>query len=828
MEIPIDVNFDENIDSNLIFNELHNIKIHKNTFNKYDVLYNEYDYELSELNNYEDMIEKTCYCFTYFENIGSNLKKINELDKKTKDKIVESSNLTNEIIDEIKKLKKEKYNIKKKENIYNMILQKYSLSPLCINNLIDLKISLNIEFFEYLKQFEYTKDNIIKLLNEDSSEKLTKFYSKYYNKIMNAACKKMCSYIIKENNNFYKRTNQIIDLLLCTVFDEKEKRSIIIKNYIEKISPITKLCYKIIIESIEYFNTCISNFIHFRKKLLKKNYQDLISNNYKSINKKKLIEIDVKDDSIQIFKNFFSIFYYLITLEDNFFKILFSFNFYYTNKTVSYISINLENTHNILFNIIDVLLIPYKNFLDTNLNIYPKRYESCYELFQVLDIFIFKLRQFQKNYEINNVIKEIIQEDSNKNILYNSDKNRNGSRNIIENLKSNNSFFQSYELTIEKSSSSFLCDISNNIVDVVQKKFQNEIILNKNKEEIDYKNTINNKIGNFDENSIDKKNENYEKKEFNIIDTVEKEELYEERNNTQNDHNLFEYNKPNVECSNKNINDANDDDRSAKIEISYKYGLNNKMDPFEKYNCKLLNYTLNIQKKIENEFITLWQQNVITFYLSKITKREDSDYFNDTLFYIKKIFNSLNNIYTIYKNSSLCGKSNEQDFQNVLDITINPLINNFLKNKNKNIESDYIFIINIFSFIQESIKDFEGSSKYCELLTIIINEKCEKILEIESSNLINYLKIDKIDKLNENNADEVRIFIENFYKFVFTEHYDFNILNKIESNELKKNIKSLIFHNIHKEYMKIYELYSDKMKLDYSPEQIKGIFLKNL
>ncbi|CRH01273.1 conserved Plasmodium protein, unknown function [Plasmodium relictum] len=832
MEVEISADFDLNIDSNLLFKELNYFTNYKNTFNKYDVLYDEYDYELSELNNYEDSIKKTCDCFTYFENIENDLKKINELDKNTKEKIVESSKITKEIVDKINMLKKEKYNIRKKEKIYNMILQEYSLSSLCLNNLTDLKISLNIEFFEYLRQFEYTKKNIIKLLNEDSSDKLNKFYSKYYNKILNSACKKMCLYIIKENNILYKRTNQIIDLLLCTNCEEKEKRKIIIKNYIEKLSPTTKFCYKVIIERIEYFNICLSNFLHFRKKLLKKNYQELMINKYKSMNKKKSIEVDAKDDSIQIFKNFFSILYYLITLEDNFFKMLLSFNFCYANKIASYISINLENTHNILYNIIDVLLVPYKNFLETNLNIYPKSYESCYELFQVLDIFIFKLRQFQKNYEINRVIREIVIEYSTKDIVYNSDKNKDNNTNKLEILKSSSSFFQSYELTLEKRSSPFLCDISNNIIDVQKKELLNETFSNENNEDIKYVNTIKKEKGNLNENFIDKKNENYEIKEYNIIDREKKEIAYKHSiHNNENDPSLHKPYKYDSECSNKNINNTTVNERNVKIEVSYNCELNDKISSLEKYNCKLLNYTLNIQKNIENEFITLWQQNVVTFYLSKITKREDSDYFNDTLFYIKKIFNSLNNIHKIYKNSSLCGKSNEQDFQNVLDITINPLINNALKNKNKNIESDHIFIINIFTFIQESIQNFEGSSKYCELLTIIINEKCEKILETESSILMNYLNIDKmykIDKLNENNTEEIEIFVENFYKFVFTENYNnFNLINKIESNDLKNNIKSSLFHNIHKEYMKIYELYGDKMKFNYSPEQIKDVLLKN-
>ncbi|KAI4836641.1 conserved oligomeric Golgi complex subunit 6 [Plasmodium brasilianum] len=845
MDIQTNTTIDIISNADLLNYELDNFKNYKSAFNKYNVLYDNYDNELRELNNYEHVFREACMCFKYFENIHHNLKKVNELDKNTKERILESSEMTKEIVDEIRKLKKEKYDISKKEKIYEKILEEYSLSSLCYNILTDLKISLDIEFFEHLKHFEYTKENIIKLLNENSSEKIYKFYSKHYNQILNKACKKMCLYIIRESNHFfYKKGRKIINLLLCNVYEEKDKRKIIIKNYVGNFSLITKMCYKIIVENIEYFNMCLSNFVHYRKKVIKKNYQDLIANKYKTTTKKMNIqELDDENDySTQYIKNFFSIIYYLITLEDNFLKIFLLFNNYYASTTVPYISAHVENMHNNLYDIVDTLYIPYTHFVETNLNIYPKSYESCYELFHILSVFIYKLKQFQDNYEINDDIKNIIMEYSTKTIAHNINKNEHSTLKIQNGNGKDYSFLQQdYELILTKknrNSSSFLCDPSNNITDTVQKMFLNDnnIVLNKRNKENVHANKFSNPENTIWENDpYTEKTENLKKAERNVIQQVEHEnneyiiddnKCYSMNDSNSNKHNKDKNNAENVNGKNKmkegsNSRRSNLGDYNKSIE---------KIISIEKYNCKILSYTQKIQKKVENEFFSLWQQDVVTFYLNKTTKIEDPNFLDNTLFCIKKILNCLNNVYSIYKNRALLETSNnEQNFQSVLDITINPLINNCLKNKNQNVETDYIFIVNIFIFIQDSIKIFEGSSKYCDLLTIIIDEKKEKILQLENFHIMSYLQMDKYCIEHEKKKiDEIKYIVENFYKFVFSEKFNnFNIINKIESNDVKNDLKLAILNNLHKAYVNIYDLYSTEFSMTYTPEQIKDLLLKN-
>ncbi|GAW82434.1 hypothetical protein, conserved [Plasmodium gonderi] len=810
--------------------ELDNFKDHNNTYSKYSVLYNKEDNELRELNRFENMFKEANICFTYFENIQNNLKKVNDLDKNRKEKFLESSKMTIEIADEIRKLKKEKYTIKKKEKIYDKILREYSLSPLCYNNLTDIKVSLNISFFEHLKQFEYTKENIIKLLNENSSDKISKFYSKHYNKILNKVCKKMCLYVIRENSKYYKRTNKIMNLLLCTISEEREKRRIIIKNCVENFSPLTKLCYKIIIENMEYFNISLSNFLHFRIKLLKKNYNDLIVRHYKAMIKNKLLgEFHTTDASIHIFKIFFSTIYYLIALEDYFFKILLLFNFYYTNLTVPYISAHVENMHNNLYSIVDSLYIAYYNFLETNLNTYPKSYETCYELFHIVDIFIFKLKQFQNNYETVQDVKDIIRKYSSSTVRGNSDldNNQHGIGKLQnESTLLENSFLENYQIHLgneEKRRSNILCDLSSNILNGIQKNNPTTNHTNKtNEEKISNKVAVNNLDTEQDENIPNV--ENMENREM-LLDNLVNQETHDKMGNIIS-RALSMNNSTIHEKGDVIMGDAEFVHRSSKSELEKRIGENCRI--VEKYNCKLLNYTQKIQKKIENEFIAAWQQEVVTFYLNKITKEGESNNFDNTLALIKKIFSALNNVYSIYKKSALFGSINkEQNFQNVLDITINPLINNSLKNKNHNLESDYISIINIFVFIQENVAKYEDSSKYCDLLGIIIQEQIEKVLKLENANIIAYLKLDKIKQQKENNINEIKAILEKFYKFAFSEKINnFPIVSKIQSNDIKKDMQLSILNNVHKEYVHVYEMYSSKVHMTYYPDQIKDVLLK--
>lgn len=862
MDLENDNNHGFSLDYDLLHKQLEELPYYKKEFNKYDVFCFKEEKELSELLAYENEIKKSCNYFTHFENIHKNIKRIYELDEDTKEKILETNEMTHEILDEIHKLKKVQYDIRVKEKMYNKILEEYSLSPLSYSNLTDLKISLNIEFFEHLKQFEYTKENIIKLLNEDGSENLSKFYSKHYNKIMIIACRKISIYIIKENNNFYRRNNKILNLLFCNINEEFVKREEIILSYIQNLLPITKLSYKIIIENIEYFNLCLNNFLNLRKKYLKINYQNYMSNNCKFINKENSIDIEPrqKHDFIKMFKNFFLVLYYFIVLEDNFLKIFFSFNFYFTNDIIPYISANIENVHNNLYNIIDTLFIPYKYFLDTNLNIYAKSYESCYELFHILNIFILKLKQFQNIYEINDIIKNIIIKYAQRNndtyntlIYYNLSKSKLYLPSKIYNNNNNNIKEEDIKMDTNKMKENRINNISDNNLNGTYpniREVKNNYQLDKNMEELDI-NKMNTKQktqdGQISQVGIESSYMNKESNQFieDKLINITKNNLYNEKyiGNTNDkptldvkdgDHVEF-YNKPNEDnVSEKNEEKHDKINEKQKENIQLRNNDKNKSNYYvdsinEKYNCKLLNYTLKIQKNIENEFISIWQRDVVSFYLNKITKKENSNNFEDTLFYIKKILNSLKNVYSIYKMYALYAKDmKEQNFQNVLDITINPLINNCLKNQNSVVHNHYVFIVNIFTFIQDSIKNLEGASKYCELLTIITDENINKLFKMELENLKIKLELDKLEKMNQDNlkqdTEELKAFVDNFYKFVFSEkHNIFLTIHKIVSDIIKDNIKNNLFEYIHKEYIILYNKYSSKFKFTYTPEQIKCI-----
>lgn len=862
MDLENDNNHGFLLDYDLLHKQLEELPYYKKEFNKYDVFCFKEEKELSELLAYENEIKKSCNYFTHFENIHKNIKRIYELDEDTKEKILETNEMTHEILDEIHKLKKVQYDIRVKEKMYNKILEEYSLSPLSYSNLTDLKISLNIEFFEHLKQFEYTKENIIKLLNEDGSENLSKFYSKHYNKIMIIACRKISIYIIKENNNFYRRNNKILNLLFCNINEEFVKREEIILSYIQNLLPITKLSYKIIIENIEYFNLCLNNFLNLRKKYLKINYQNYMSNNCKFINKENSIDIEPrqKHDFIKMFKNFFLVLYYFIVLEDNFLKIFFSFNFYFTNDIIPYISANIENVHNNLYNIIDTLFIPYKYFLDTNLNIYAKSYESCYELFHILNIFILKLKQFQNIYEINDIIKNIIIKYAQRNndtyntlIYYNLSKSKLYLPSKIYNNNNNNIKEEDIKMDTNKMKENRINNISDNNLNGTYpniREVKNNYQLDKNMEELDI-NKMNTKQktqdGQISQVGIESSYMNKESNQFieDKLINVTKNNLYNEKyiGNTNDkptldvkdgDHVEF-YNKPNEDnVSEKNEEKYDKINEKQKENIQLRNNDKNKSNYYvdsinEKYNCKLLNYTLKIQKNLENEFISIWQRDVVSFYLNKITKKENSNNFEDTLFYIKKILNSLKNVYSIYKMYALYAKDmKEQNFQNVLDITINPLINNCLKNQNSVVHNHYVFIVNIFTFIQDSIKNLEGASKYCELLTIITDENINKLFKMELENLKIKLELDKLEKMNQDNlkqdTEELKAFVDNFYKFVFSEkHNIFLTIHKIVSDIIKDNIKNNLFEYIHKEYIILYNKYSSKFKFTYTPEQIKCI-----
>lgn len=862
MDLENDNNHGFSLDYDLLHKQLEELPYYKKEFNKYDVFCFKEEKELSELLAYENEIKKSCNYFTHFENIHKNIKRIYELDEDTKEKILETNEMTHEILDEIHKLKKVQYDIRVKEKMYNKILEEYSLSPLSYSNLTDLKISLNIEFFEHLKQFEYTKENIIKLLNEDGSENLSKFYSKHYNKIMIIACRKISIYIIKENNNFYRRNNKILNLLFCNINEEFVKREEIILSYIQNLLPITKLSYKIIIENIEYFNLCLNNFLNLRKKYLKINYQNYMSNNCKFINKENSIDIEPrqKHDFIKMFKNFFLVLYYFIVLEDNFLKIFFSFNFYFTNDIIPYISANIENVHNNLYNIIDTLFIPYKYFLDTNLNIYAKSYESCYELFHILNIFILKLKQFQNIYEINDIIKNIIIKYAQRNndtyntlIYYNLSKSKLYLPSKIYNNNNNNIKEEDIKMDTNKMKENRINNISDNNLNGTYpniREVKNNYQLDKNMEELDI-NKMNTKQktqdGQISQVGIESSYMNKESNQFieDKLINVTKNNLYNEKYNgntndkptldvKDGDHVEF-YNKPNEDnVSEKNEEKYDKINEKQKENIQLRNNDKNKSNYYvdsinEKYNCKLLNYTLKIQKNIENEFISIWQRDVVSFYLNKITKKENSNNFEDTLFYIKKILNSLKNVYSIYKMYALYAKDmKEQNFQNVLDITINPLINNCLKNQNSVVHNHYVFIVNIFTFIQDSIKNLEGASKYCELLTIITDENINKLFKMELENLKIKLELDKLEKMNQDNlkqdTEELKAFVDNFYKFVFSEkHNIFLTIHKIVSDIIKDNIKNNLFEYIHKEYIILYNKYSSKFKFTYTPEQIKCI-----
>ncbi|SOV19792.1 conserved Plasmodium protein, unknown function [Plasmodium sp. gorilla clade G2] len=863
MDLENDNNYGLSLDYDSLHKQLEGLPYYKKGFNKYDVFCFNEEKELNELHFYENEIKKSYNYFRHFENIHKNIKRIYELDEDTKEKILETNEMTYEILDEIHKLKKEQYDIRVKEKMYNKILEEYSLSPLSYSNLTDLKISLNIEFFEHLKQFEYIKENIIKLLNEDGSQKLCNFYTKHYNKIMIIACRKISIYIIKENNNFYRRNNKIVNLLFCNINEEFVKREKMILLYIKNLLPITKLSYKIIIENIEYFNLCLNNFLNLRKKYLKINYQNYMSNNYKSINKKNsldIIEPREKHDFIKMFKNFFLFLYYFIILEDNFLKIFFSFNFYFTNEIIPYISANIDNVHNNIYNIIDTLFIPYKYFLDTNLNIYSKCYESCYELFHILNIFILKLKQFQNNDEINDIIKNIIIKYAQRNndtydalICYNLSKSKLYLPNKISN-NNNNMKEENIKMDINAKKENDMNNISDNNLNGTYQNIgdvKNNYDLDKNLEKLDNNKKQTKKKtqdGQISEVRIDSSymnedsNKFIEDRQMNVTKNNLHSEEYISNNNdkptldVKDGDNIEFYNKSNEE----NVSENNDEkydkivDMQKEDNIPSHNSSKNKSSYYldnikEKYNSKILNYTLKIQKNIENEFISIWQRDVVSFYLNKINKNENTNSFEDTLFYVKKILYSLKNVYSIYKMYTLYGKDmKEQNFQNVLDITINPLINNCLKNQNSLVHNHYIFIVNMFTFIQDSIKNIEGASKYCELLTIIIDENINKLLKIELENLKIKLELDKLEKIDQENikedTEELKAFVDNFYKFVFSEKYNiFLTIHKILSDIIKDNIKNKLFEYIHKEYILLYEKHSNKFKFNYTPEQIKCI-----
>ncbi|SOV83686.1 conserved Plasmodium protein, unknown function [Plasmodium sp. gorilla clade G3] len=869
MDFENDNNHGFSLDYDLLHKQLEELPYYKKGFNKYDVFCFNEEKELNELFVYENEIKKSCNYFTHFENIHKNVKRIYELDEDTKEKILETNEMTYEILDEIHKLKKEQYDIRVKEKMFNKILEEYSLSPLSYSNLTDLKISLNIEFFEHLKQFEYTKENIIKLLNEDGSEKLSKFYSTHYNKIMIIACRKISIYIIKEINNFYRRNNKIINLLFCNMNEEFVKREKMIISYIQNLLPITKLSYKIIIENIEYFNLCLNNFLNLRKKYLKISYQNYMSNNYKSINKENSLDIEPREkhDFIKMFKNFFLVLYYFIILEDNFLKIFFSFNFYFTNDIIPYISANIDNAHNNLYNIIDTLFIPYKYFLDTNLNIYAKSYESCYELFHILNIFILKLKHFQNTYEINDIIKNIIKKYAQRNndtynalICYNLSKSKLYLPRKMSNYNNNNNNNdddddnikeESIKINKNKMKENDMNNISDNNLNGAYQNIRdvkNNYELDKNLDELD-----NNKMkkiltqhGQLSEVGIEssymneESNQYIEDRQINVTkNNIHSEEYISNINDepildVKEGDNIEFYNKPNEDhdVSENNNEKYNKVNQKEKGNMQLSNNDKNKSSYYvdnikEKYNCKLLNYTLKIQKNIENEFISIWQRDVVSFYLNKITKNENSNNFEDTLFYIKKILNSLKNVYSIYKMYTLYAKDmKEQNFQNVLDITINPLINNCLKNQNSVVHNHYVFIVNMFTFIQGSIKNLEGASKYCELLTIIIDENINNLLKIELENFKIKLELDKLEKMDQENlkedTEELKAFVDNFYKFIFSEKNNiFLTIHKIVSDIIKDNIKNNLFEYIYKEYINLYDKYSNKFKFTYTPEQIK-------
>ncbi|CXI95397.1 conserved Plasmodium protein, unknown function [Plasmodium berghei] len=810
MNIKINKDLDFNVSYDTYKEEFENLKSYKSSFNKYDMLYNDIDIESKELKEYKDRIQMISdNSFTLFEDVKIKLENFNKLNEEKENIISQCCEITKGIVDEISKLKAKKINIQKREIICERILEEYSLSPLCYNNLTDIKISLNMEFFEHLKQFEYTKESIKKLLNENSSDKLDKFYSKHYNKILNKACKKICLHVIREDNKLYITNTNFIDLLLFPNNEEHENKKNMIKNHMDKFSPLTKLCYKIIAENIEYFNICLNNFVHLKKKLLTKKYNYLISNKDKLYLSTSHEVVDIKYDSLQNFKYFVSVVYYLITLEDIFFRILLLFNFDNKNDIFLYISAHIENMHNNLYNISDTLFVLYKQFIETNINICPKSYQFYYKLFHILDVFIFKLKQFQNSYDGDKEIRKLISKYSIETFKYNININYDENNHMdASNLRRRNSYLYS-----------------------PSDKTSHHNKMNKSMNENDYY------IDPLNQNSTikpqDIKHEN--DSDTNKRETAEKgDNNYHLEYDEENDEVTYSFIKKSEVDDNLTTKDVKEKNESNTTYVKKNNSeiinkLNEKKNSLEKYNCKILNYTQKIQKKIENEFIALWQQDVVTFYLNNI-KQIESNYFDNSRIYIKKILNSLNDLYSIYKNSVLFNTYNkDQNFQNVLDITINPLINNSLKYKNQSGECDYhIFIINIFIFIQENIKSFEGSTKYCDLLTIIINEQKEKILHFEKDNLICYLKIDKINKKTKTtNLEETKCIIDKFYKFVFSENFNnFNIINQIESNEFKDNLKLEIFRHLYKEYENIYELYLNDGILIYTPNQIKEVFLK--
>lgn len=103
-----------------------------------------------------------------------------------------------------------------------------------------------------------------------------------------------------------------------------------------------------------------------------------------------------------------------------------------------------------------------------------------------------------------------------------------------------------------------------------------------------------------------------------------------------------------------------------------------------------------------------------------------------------------------------------------------------------------------------------------------------KLFKMELENLKIKLELDKLEKMNQDNlkqdTEELKAFVDNFYKFVFSEkHNIFLTIHKIVSDIIKDNIKNNLFEYIHKEYIILYNKYSSKFKFTYTPEQIKCI-----
>lgn len=804
---------EEKINQELLLKELIEFTTKKNVFKKYDVLYNECEHEMNEIDQWERMIWKSNQCLKYFEHIEEGLKKISELEKESDNIISQSMKLTCNLIDDVKKVKKEKQLIRKKEKIYKQIIQEYGLSPSCFSNLTDPKVAITVEFFENVKEFEYIKENVIELLNDQGSDQMNKFYPKYYHIISNAICKKMCLYILKENNKIFRNNKKVIDLLLCSVSKERELRKELIYSWVLKFSPLTKLCYRTVLENPDYFNTCLNNFFLLRKIELKRNYQNLVNKIYNSESKEKWSEVNVKKDFMEIFKNVLSIIYYLMVVEDQFFKILLLFTNYYKNETEPYIEIHLDNMNNILYNITDVLLAPYKIFLEENIKAYPKNYETCYELYQLFTVFVFKLKEFQNMSVHDEIIIGIL-----KDCFSKEANTKDMEKHFIK---------RKNEKISRKNSNSCRDSISNVIWNEIGRQKENTEKGNTEKNQETYDPTIDPKqeVKSLDINKESDKdiiNNSIEISTCSNIDQNGKDPL---NPHIQKDH-LSEDTNAYIEI-NKNKEDSLESCNENKSKSTLSKENMDNTHLLEKYNSKILNYTIKIQKKLENEFIIIWQQEVVSFYLSNIDKKENEEPFKNTMLYFKKIMNTLNKMYLLCKKSDFYDKADESYFQNVLDITINPLINYCLKNWNHPLESNYIIIINIFTFIQDTIATYEGSEKYCHLIKIIIEEKGNQIIQLENSNIRKMIEMDKINNRETNKIEDYKQIINNMYKFAFSEQCtQCTILNKITSVEIQNKLRSNIYEEVVKEYTKLYELNIKNMDFTYTPEQFKDCLFK--